>query len=235
MNSLGFPGGSDSKKSAWNAGDRGSIPGLGRPPGEGNGNPLQYSCLENSMDRGAWWTTVYGVAKIRTWLTERIARKTIQAQFGYHMSLPQNFSFQNPLDVKKPGKKLWTMKEANVSLGFSGGSAVKNPPVSAGDLGSVPGSGRSPSEGKGSPLQCSCPGNPRDRGAWQAMVHGVAKSWHDLATKQCFFSMCHVQGMVLSSLYTLTDLVGPITLWGGHYYYHYHAHFTDEETEAQRG
>ena len=49
-----FPGGSDDKASAYNVGDLGSIPGLGRSPGEGNGNPLQYSCLENPMDRGAW-------------------------------------------------------------------------------------------------------------------------------------------------------------------------------------
>ena len=54
----GFSGGSDGKVSACNAGDPGSIPGLGRSPGEGNGNPLQYSCLENPMDRGAWWATV---------------------------------------------------------------------------------------------------------------------------------------------------------------------------------
>ena len=51
------------KKSACNAGDLGSIPGLGRSPGEGNGNPLQYSSLENPMDRGAWWATVHGVAE----------------------------------------------------------------------------------------------------------------------------------------------------------------------------
>ena len=50
----GFPGGSEVKASACNAGDLGSIPGSGRSPGEGNGNPLQYSCLENPMDRGAW-------------------------------------------------------------------------------------------------------------------------------------------------------------------------------------
>ena len=50
----GFPGGSEVKASAPNAGDPGSIPGLGRSPGEGNGNPLQYSCLENPMDREAW-------------------------------------------------------------------------------------------------------------------------------------------------------------------------------------
>ena len=49
-----FPGGSDGKASAYNVGDLGSIPGLGRSPVEGNGNPLQYSCLENPMDRGAW-------------------------------------------------------------------------------------------------------------------------------------------------------------------------------------
>ena len=52
------------KESAYNAGDLGSIPGLGRYPGEGNGNPLQYSCLENLMDRGAWQTTVHGVARV---------------------------------------------------------------------------------------------------------------------------------------------------------------------------
>ena len=49
-----FPGGSDGKVSTFNAGDRGSIPGLGRSPGEGNGNPLQYSCLENPVDGGTW-------------------------------------------------------------------------------------------------------------------------------------------------------------------------------------
>ena len=57
---LDFPGGSDGKASVYNVGDPGSIPGSGRPPGEGNGNPLQYSCLENSMNTGAWWATVQG-------------------------------------------------------------------------------------------------------------------------------------------------------------------------------
>ena len=60
---MGFPGGLDGKASVCNVGDPGSIPGLGRYPGEGNGNPLQYSCLENSTDGGAWWATVHGVAK----------------------------------------------------------------------------------------------------------------------------------------------------------------------------
>ena len=53
-----------SKASACNAGDTGSIPGLGRSPGEGNGNPLQYPCLENPMDRGAWQAIVYGVTRV---------------------------------------------------------------------------------------------------------------------------------------------------------------------------
>ena len=51
---IDFPGGSDGKASVYSAGDPGSVPGWGRSPGEGNGNPLQYSCLENTMDRGAW-------------------------------------------------------------------------------------------------------------------------------------------------------------------------------------
>ena len=58
------------KASARNAGDLGSIPGLGRSPGEGNGNPFQYSCLENPMNGGAWWATVHEVAKSRTQLSE---------------------------------------------------------------------------------------------------------------------------------------------------------------------
>jgi len=62
----GFPGGSDGKESACSAGDLGSIPGLGRSPGEGSGNLFQYSCLENPMDRGAWWATVRGVTEGQT-------------------------------------------------------------------------------------------------------------------------------------------------------------------------
>ena len=64
-----FPGGSDSKESSCNAEDLDSIPGLGRCPGEGNGNPFQYSCLENPMDGGTWWTIVHGIAKSWTRLS----------------------------------------------------------------------------------------------------------------------------------------------------------------------
>ena len=63
---MGFPGGSDSKESASKLGDLDSIPGLGRSPGGGHGNPLQYSYLENPMDAGAWWATINGVTKSQT-------------------------------------------------------------------------------------------------------------------------------------------------------------------------
>ena len=59
----GLPGGSEGKASACNVGDLGSVPESGRCPREGNGNPLQYSCLENPVDGGAWWATVHGVTK----------------------------------------------------------------------------------------------------------------------------------------------------------------------------
>ena len=58
---MDVPGGSDGKASAYNVGDPGSIPGSGRSPGEGNGNPLQYSCLENCIEKGAWHAIVHGV------------------------------------------------------------------------------------------------------------------------------------------------------------------------------
>ena len=72
----GFPGGSDSKESAYNVADLGSIPGSARSPGQRNGNPLQYSCLENYMHRGAWWATVHGVTKHGTRLSN----------YGFHLT-----------------------------------------------------------------------------------------------------------------------------------------------------
>ena len=66
----GFPSSSVGKESACNAGDVALITGLGRSPGEGNVIPLQYFCLENSMDRGAWWATVHGIAKCQTRISD---------------------------------------------------------------------------------------------------------------------------------------------------------------------
>ena len=65
---MGFPGGSDGEESTCNAGNQDLIPGSGGSPGEGNDNPLQYSCLENSMDRGGWWAMVHRIAKSQTGL-----------------------------------------------------------------------------------------------------------------------------------------------------------------------
>ena len=90
----GFPGGSEVKASACNVGDLGSIPGSERSPGEGNGNPLQYSCLENPMDRGAWWATVHGVAKSRTQPSDFTFTFTGFSRQEYWSGLP----FPSPVD-----------------------------------------------------------------------------------------------------------------------------------------
>ena len=111
----GLPQGLSSKDSTCNAG------------GEGNGNPLQYSCLENPMDRGAWWAAIYRVAQSQTQLK-------------------------------------WLSCRSSSNAGITG------------DIGLIPGSGRSPREGHGNPLQSSCLDNPMDQGAWWATVHGVAKN-----------------------------------------------------------
>ena len=78
---MDLAGGSDSKESACNVGDTGLILVSGRSPEEGNGNPLQYSCLENSMDRGAWWATVRGVTK--SWTQLNNEHTCIQRKEGY--------------------------------------------------------------------------------------------------------------------------------------------------------
>ena len=89
---MDFPNGLDGKASVYNAGDLGSIPGSGRLPGEGNGNPLQYSCLEIPMDREAWWAIVHGVAKSRTRLSDFTF--TFQGYIQFH--LPIDFFSLSP-------------------------------------------------------------------------------------------------------------------------------------------
>ena len=136
------------KVSAYNVGDQGLIPGPGRSSGEGSGNPLQYSCLENPMDGGAWWSTIHGVAKSR--------RQLSNSTFTFHLF---------PLEIRKisslPPKGIRKRKQSKVSRskgmikirerrnktdlkenkqqGFPGGSVVKNPPANAGDTDSAPG------------------------------------------------------------------------------------------------
>ena len=94
-----FPGGSDGKASAHNAGDPGSIPELGRSPGEGNGNPLQYSCLENHMDGGAWEAAVHGVAKSWT----RLRHFTFLLSFHFHALEKEMATHSSVLAWRIPG------------------------------------------------------------------------------------------------------------------------------------
>ena len=126
------------------AGDTGLIPGSGRSPGGGHGNPLLYSCLENPMDRGAWWAMVHRVAKSRT-------------------------CEHTDTHLHNPGKSLFIK-----IFSIPGGSDGKESACNVGDLGSIPGLGRSPGEGNSYPLQYSGLENSMDRGAWQAIVQGVA-------------------------------------------------------------
>ena len=180
--SVGFPDGSEVKNPAANAGDLGSIPGSGRSPGEGNaeGNsyPFQYPCLENPMDRGVWWAIVYGVTKSRTWLTDE------QFLFYFHAAYQEprwNTQIRDSRGVQFQRRgRLWyslekwqvaTIKKtgrlagSHLCLGRPGGSDGKESICNVGDLGSIPGSGRSPGGGNGNRLQYSCLKNSMNRGA----------------------------------------------------------------------
>ena len=94
---MGFPGGSEGKASACRAGHPGSIPGPGRSPGEGNGNPLQYSCLENPKNEEAWQATVHGVVKDRT----RLSSFTFACRPMYPVSCSFDFYFHIPKHTDK--------------------------------------------------------------------------------------------------------------------------------------
>ena len=109
---MGFPGGSDGKASACNAGDRGLIPGSGRSPGEGNGNPLQYSCLGKPMDRGTWWATVTGSQTVKVKSLSRVRLFATLWTVAHQAPLSMGFSrqkywsglpFPSPMDLPNPG------------------------------------------------------------------------------------------------------------------------------------
>ena len=104
---MGFPVGTSSKQPACQAGDAGSISGSGRPPGEGNGNPLQYFCLENPMDRGAWWASVHGVTKSQT-RPKRLsmhARTVLYPQSQVNSRKPKDF--QNSFEGESRYELTW--------------------------------------------------------------------------------------------------------------------------------
>ena len=101
------PGGSDSKKSTCNAGDARdvvSIPGSGRSPGGGNGNPLRCSCLENPRDGGAWWAAVYGVAQSWT----RLKRLSSSSSWVQHFPTPWTVALQAPLSMEYSSQEYWS-------------------------------------------------------------------------------------------------------------------------------
>ena len=153
MQEPGLPCSSNGKESACNAGDLGSIPGSGGSPGGGTGNPLQYSCLENSMERGAWRATVHGVAKSQMTEhdSEQLGNKPLlKSRALFYKSHQMAFAFLLP----SPSC-----------------SAVATPYMALAQ--------DNTGEGNGNPLQDSCLENPTDKGAW----HGVTRVGHDLVTK----------------------------------------------------
>ena len=188
--------------------------------GEGNGNPLQCSCLENPRDWGAWWAAIYGVTQSRTLLKRLSSRSSRPASFSGWLEVPWSagprvFSFASLLSFPRVAPSrlstgcccckssflIWALLFLAVAvpkkiscppsplencsclllMGFSGGSDSKEPACNAGYPGSFPGLGRSPGEGNCYPLQYSGLENSMDRGAWGAIVHGVAMSWTQLS------------------------------------------------------
>ena len=158
------------------------------PVGEGNGNPLQYSCLKKPLDRGAGRATVQGVAEPDT--TEQLTQEVEAVAAGarvHFIALPSPAGSR--VGRAAPGRQggsstrphpFW--KSSAPVPATAGPGQIKDKgfywkkkkksACSAGNLGSIPGSGRPPGEGPGSPLQCSCLENPMDRGAWRATVQG---------------------------------------------------------------
>ena len=144
--------------------------------GEGNGTPLQYSCLENPMDWGAWWAAVYGVTQSRTGLRD------FTFTFHFHALQKEMATHSSVLAWRIPGMGepggLPSMGSHRVRYDWSDlaaafyiwatlvASGVKASACNAGDLGLIPRSGRSPGEGNGNSLRYSCLENPMDGGAW---------------------------------------------------------------------
>ena len=162
--------------------------------GEGSGTPLQYSCLENPIDGGAWWAAVHGITK--SWI--RLSDFTFT--FHFHALEKETADHSSVLAWRIPGtvepggllsmgshsqtqlKRLSSSSHKDTEQGFPGGASGKETVRQCSrhrDAGSTPGSGRSPGGRHGNPLQYSCLENPMDRGALWATVYGVTKTRHD--------------------------------------------------------
>ena len=146
--------------------------------GEGNGSPLQCSCLENPRDGGAWWAAIYGVTQSRTRLNQLSSSSSSRQEepSKKHLEFPPVTKMANKMQDFLHGRVTAIHYLPLHNKGLPGGSDSKESACKEGDLGSIPGSGRSPGEGNGNPFQYSCLENPMDRGAWRATVHRVAKS-----------------------------------------------------------
>ena len=158
-----------------------------------NGTPLQYSCLENLMDRGAWWAAVHGVTRSQTWLSDfpfTFHFHALEKEMATHSSVlawripgtgePSGLQSMGPPRVGHD----WSDLAAAYSFGaFQVALVVKNLPANVGDkrdAGSITGLRKSPGAGHGNPLQYPCLENPMNRGTWQATVHRVTNSWTQL-------------------------------------------------------
>ena len=153
----GFAGSSAAEESAYNSGDPNLIPGSGRSAGEGIGYPFQYS----------WVSLVAQLVKNlpslwETWVRSLIWEDPLETEMATHSSI---LTWRIPWTVYP-----WGRKESDTTEWLSL-SVIKNPPVSAGDVSLIHGSGRSSGGGNGNPLQYSCLGNPMGRGAWQATYY----------------------------------------------------------------
>ena len=189
--SVDFPVGSDGKASAYNVEDPGLIPGLERSPGEGNGNPLQYSCLENPINWGAWCAALHGVVKSLTGLSDF----TFTFIHFHFLSLSLfGYSVLNCFDVKAMAPHSSTLAwqipwtEGPGGLQFMGSLGVGHDWATSLYFFTFMHWRR-----KWHPLQCSFLENPRDGGTWWAAVYGVAQSqtrlkW--LSSSRLFSILC---------------------------------------------
>ena len=152
--------------------------GSGRCPGGGNGNPLQYSCLENPMDRGAWRVTIQGVTESQTQLNahthihthtpSHCARQPVDLGTGVGPGPALRKALRGFMKIRKA--ESFTLETSfnawqPSTLGSPGGSVGREFTCYAGEPGLIPRWGRSPGEGNGNPLQYFCLRNPMDRGA----------------------------------------------------------------------